>query len=67
MSRIIVLFGSFCEPNNRFIRLTPNNHLDFRRKYRGIRLLKNRRMANLRAFYDPIVMGLSDETQCLDL
>jgi len=51
----------------RIIRPTPNNHRDPSRNSRCIRLLKTRQMANLRAFYDPIVTGLSDETQYLDL
>ena len=46
VSRITPLFGS---------RLT--NLRDSRRKSRCIRLLKNCRIANLRAFYDPLVTG----------
>jgi hypothetical protein len=52
VSRISPLFGSY-----------PVKVRDCRRISRCIRLLKNCRIANLRAFYDPIVTGLSDETQ----
>ncbi len=50
--RIIPLFGS------RLVNLRDSCRIS-----RCIRLLKNSRIANLRAFYDPTVTGLSDETQ----
>ncbi|CAI8999633.1 hypothetical protein EMIT0P43_90223 [Pseudomonas jessenii] len=52
MSRIWRVFGS---PSTRY--------RDSRRNFGAIRLLKNTRMANLQALYDPVVTGLSDETQ----
>ncbi|WP_221174445.1 hypothetical protein, partial [Pseudomonas fluorescens] len=57
--RLVLMWGLFGS--------RPENMRDSRRKYRCIRLLKTRQMANLRAFYDPIITGLSDETQFLDL